>query len=102
MSKFESLSVDVLFEIFSYLSPIKLLQAFLSSNKRFSTIVMHQYLWHIDMSGNRMSLSMFSDLCQNVLITSAIRYHQMVVLQCLHRIDTKSHDLKKLLRSCLI
>ncbi len=36
VSMFESLPVDVLFEIFGYLSPVNILQTFLYINKRLS------------------------------------------------------------------
>ncbi|CAF3552426.1 unnamed protein product [Rotaria socialis] len=66
-STFELLPVDIFFEIFGYLSPVEILKSFLLVNKRFSRIVLHEYLWHIHIGDNIMSLSMFSDLCQNVL-----------------------------------
>ncbi|CAM4837847.1 unnamed protein product [Rotaria magnacalcarata] len=71
---------------------------------------------------NIMSLSMFSDLCQNVLkligsrvislrivlnntvggwslISSALKFHQTTLLQRLHLIDIKPHAFDKLLRN---
>ncbi|CAF4944615.1 unnamed protein product, partial [Rotaria socialis] len=66
-STFELLPVDIFFEIFGYLSPMEILKSFLSVNKRLSRIVLHEYLWHIHIGDSIMSLSMSSDLCQNVL-----------------------------------
>ncbi|CAF4840242.1 unnamed protein product [Rotaria sp. Silwood2] len=67
VNTFELLTVDVIFEIFSYLSAVEILQSFLSLNNYLSSIIMYEYLWHIHIAGNRMSLSMVNNLCQNVL-----------------------------------
>ncbi|CAF4655747.1 unnamed protein product [Rotaria sp. Silwood2] len=67
VNTFELLPVDVIFEIFSYLSAVEILQSFLSLNNYLSSIIMYEYLWHIHIGGNRMSLSMVNNLCQNVL-----------------------------------
>jgi hypothetical protein len=124
-SKFECLPVDILFEIFAYLSPADILQSFLSLNKRFSTIIINEYVWHIHIGSNRMSLSMFNQLCQNVLklvgarivslritlnniiggwslVSSSLRCYQTILLQRLHLIDIKPHEFDKLLRSSVI
>jgi hypothetical protein len=124
-SKFECLLVDILFEIFAYLAPADILQTFLSLNKRFSTILINEYVWQIHIGSNRMSLSMFNHLCQNVLklvgarvvslrvtlnnsiggwslVSSSLRCHQTILLQRLHLIDIKPHEFDKLLRSSVI
>ncbi|CAF2978693.1 unnamed protein product [Rotaria sp. Silwood2] len=67
VNTFELLPVDVIFEIFSYLSAVEILQSFLSLNNYLSSIIMYEYLWHIHIGGNRISLSTFNNLCQNVL-----------------------------------
>ncbi|CAF2939358.1 unnamed protein product, partial [Rotaria sp. Silwood2] len=67
VNTFELLLVDVIFEIFSYLFAVETLQSFLSLNNYLSRIIMYEYLWHIHIGDNRMSLSMFNNLCQNVL-----------------------------------
>ncbi|CAF2679788.1 unnamed protein product [Rotaria sp. Silwood2] len=125
VSKFEYLPVDIIFDIFDYLSPLEILQSFLLLNKRFSKIVMNEYLWHICIGDNIMSLSMFNNLCQNVLkligrrvvslritlshvvggwslISSSLQCHQKILLQRLHLIDIKPHELDKLLCNHLI
>ncbi|CAF3162989.1 unnamed protein product [Rotaria sp. Silwood2] len=117
---FEFLPVDVVFEIFRYLSPIEILQTFLSLNKRFSSIVMYEYMWHIHIGENRMSLSMFNDFCQNVLrligirvvslsltltniiggwslISSSLKYHKTISLRRRHLINIQPHEFDKLL-----
>ncbi|CAF4679518.1 unnamed protein product [Rotaria sp. Silwood2] len=66
VNTFELLPVDVIFEIFSYLSTVEILQSFLSLNNYLSSIIMYEYLWHIHIGGNRISLSTFNNLCQNV------------------------------------
>ncbi|CAF4540043.1 unnamed protein product [Rotaria sp. Silwood2] len=122
---FQSLPVDVLFEIFGYLSPVNILQSFLSINKRLSRIIICEYLWHIDIGDSTMSSSMFNDICQNVLkligsrlvslrvilsntiggwslVSSSLGYHQTTLLQRLHLIDIKPHEFDKLLRNHLI
>ncbi|CAF3420010.1 unnamed protein product [Rotaria sp. Silwood2] len=65
VNTFELLPVDVIFEIFSYLSAVEILQSFLSLNNYLSSIIMYEYLWHIHIGGNRISLSTFNNLCQN-------------------------------------
>jgi hypothetical protein len=125
VSTFQLLPIDILFEIFGYLSPVDILQSFLSLNRRFSTIVIYKYLWHIHVGGNRMSLSMFNKLCANVLkliggrvvslritltntiggwslVSSSLKYHQTILLRRLHLIDIKPHEFDKLLRNRLI
>jgi len=125
LSKFEFLPADIFFEIFAYLSPIEILQSFLSLNKRFSIIIIYEYLWHIHIGGNTMSLSMFNHLCQDVLkligarvvslritlnniiggwslVSSSLKYHQTRLLRRLHLIDIKPHEFDRLLRCSLI
>ncbi|CAF4479546.1 unnamed protein product [Rotaria sp. Silwood2] len=125
VTKFECLPIDVLFEIFAYLSPVEILQSFLSLSKCFSTIVLRQHLWHIHIGGNTMSLSMFKNFCQNVLkligdrvislritfsnmiggwslVASSLNYHQTILLRRLHLIDIESHEFDKLLRNHLV
>ncbi len=124
VSTFELLPVEILFEIFGYLCPVDILQSFLSLNKRFSRIVMHEYLWHIHIGDSTMSLSMFNNLCQNVLkligtrlvslrvtltdliggwslVSSSLKY-QTTLLQRLHLIDIEPHEFDNLLRNPLI
>ncbi|CAF2958256.1 unnamed protein product [Rotaria sp. Silwood2] len=121
VSTFELLPVDILFEVFGYLCPVDILRSFLSLNKRFSRIILNEYLWYIYMGGSTMSLSMFNDLCQNVLkligsrlislrvtlinaigrwslISSSLKYHQTTLLQRLHLIDIEPHEFDNLLR----
>jgi hypothetical protein len=62
VATFECLPVDILFQIFAYLSSIDILRSFLLLNKRYSTIIIHQYLWHIHIGDNPTSLSVFNDL----------------------------------------
>jgi hypothetical protein len=125
VSTFQSLPVDVLFEIFGYLSPVNILQSFLSIDKRLSRILMYDYLWNIEIGNSTMSLSMFNDICQNVLrlignrvvslrvilsntiggwsfVSSSLGYHQTTLLRHLHLIDIKPHEFDKLLRNHLI
>jgi hypothetical protein len=125
VSTFQSLPIDVLFEIFGYLSPVNILQSFLSINKRLSRIIIYDYLWHIEIGNSTMSLSMFNDICQNILklignrvvslrvilsntiggwslVSSSLGYHQTTLLQHLHLIDIKPHEFDKLLRNHLI
>jgi len=125
LSNFEFVPVDVLFEIFAYLSPVEILQSFLSLNKCFSTIIIYEYLWHIHIGDNTMSLTMFNHFCQNVLklvgarvvslritliniiggwslVSSSLKYHQTILLRRLHLIDIKPHEFDKLLHSSLI
>ncbi len=121
----EMLPVDIFFEIFGYLSPVDILQSFGSLNRYFSKIIMREYLWHISFGDSFMSLPMFNDFCRNVLesiggrvvslrltltnaiggwslVSSSLRYHQLTLLQRLHLIDIKPHELNKLLRSRLV
>ncbi len=126
VSSFELLPVDILFEIFDYLSPVDILQSFSSLNKRFSRIVIYEYLWHIRIGDNTMSLSMFNNLCQNVflkligvrvislhvtlndmiggrsLVSSSLKYHQTTLLQRIHLIDIQPHEFDTLLSHHLI
>jgi hypothetical protein len=125
VSTFELLPADILFEIFHYLSPVDVLQSFLSLNKFFSRIVMYEYLWHIHIDNSTMSLSMFNDLCQNVLklvgtrlvslrvtltnaiggwslVSSSLKYHKTTLLQRLHLINITPHEFDNLLRNPLI
>jgi len=125
ITTFESLPTDVLLEIFVYLSPIKILQSFSRFNKRFLTIIVFEYLWHIDINDDKMSWLIFNDFCQNVLktigariislritfknaiggwslISSAMRQHQTTLLRRLHVIDITDYEFKKLLRNPLI
>ncbi|CAF4102584.1 unnamed protein product [Rotaria sp. Silwood2] len=121
----EWLPVDVIFEIFSYLSSVEILQSFLSLNNYFSRIIMHDYLWHIHIGDNKMSLSTFKDLCQHVLklighrvislritltniiggwslVSSSLKYNKMISLRRLHLIDIKPHEFDKILNNRLI
>ncbi|CAF3005575.1 unnamed protein product [Rotaria sp. Silwood2] len=109
LSKFKFLPVIVLFEIFAYLSPAEILQSFISLNKRFSAIIINEYLWHIHIGGNTISLSMFNHRCQNdniiggwSLVSSSLKYHQTILLQRLHLIDIKPYEFDKFLRSSLV
>jgi hypothetical protein len=125
VSSLEILPVDVFFEIFDYLSPVDVLQSFFPLNKRLSRMIMYEYLWHIHIGDSTISLSMFNDLCQNVLklignrlvslsltltnviggwslVSSSLQYHQITLLQRLHLIDIKPHEFDKLLRSHLL
>ncbi|CAM4814850.1 unnamed protein product [Rotaria magnacalcarata] len=125
VSTFELLPVDIIFEVFDYLPPVDILQSFLSLNKRFSRIIMNEYLWHIHIGNSTMSLSMFNDLCQNALkvvgsrlvslrvtltnaiggwslVSSSLKYHQTTLLQRLHLIDIEPHEFNNLLRSPVI
>ncbi len=125
VSSFEILPDDILYEIFRYLSPIDVLQSFLSLSKRFSRVIRNEYLWHIHIGDSTMSLMMFNDHCHNVLklignrivslrvtltnviggwslISSSLQYHQTTLLQRLHLINIKPHEFDKLLRNHLI
>jgi hypothetical protein len=125
VSTFESLPIDVLFEITGYLSPVSILQSFLPMNQRLSRVVIYEYLWHIAIGDSAMSFSMFNDTCQNVLkligsrlvslrvilsntiggwslVSSSLGYHQTTLLQRLHLIDIKPHEFDKLLKNHLI
>jgi len=125
VSTFESLSADILFEIFGYLSPVDVLQAFLSFNKHLSRIIIHEYLWHIHIGNSTMPLSMFNNLCQNVLkliggrlvslrltlsdalggwslVSLSLQYHQTTLLQRLHLIGIEPHEFDKLLHNHLL
>jgi hypothetical protein len=124
-STFELLPVDVIFQIFDYLSPVEILQSFLSLNKHFSRIILHEYLWHIHIDGHRMSLSIFNYYCQNVLkllrsrivslritltniiggwsfVSSSLNNHQTILFRRLHLIDIEQHEFDKLLNNHLI
>ncbi|CAF3309264.1 unnamed protein product [Rotaria socialis] len=119
-SKFELLPVDILFGIVAYLSPAEILQSFLSLNKRFSRIIRHQYVWHICIYGNSMSLSMFNNFCQNMLkligrrlvslritlnnaiggwslVSSSLQSNQTTLLRHLHLINIEPFEFDKLL-----
>jgi len=125
ISTFESLSVELFFEIFAYLSFLDILQSFSSLNTYFKTIVNSGYLWHIHIGDGHMSFSMFSDHCQRILevigarvvslritlshtiggwslVASVMQRHRTTMLQRLHLIDIKQHEFKKLLRSSLL
>ena len=122
VSKFELLPVDIFFEIFDYLCPVDIVQSFLSLNKRFSRIVMYEYLWHIDIGDSTMSFSRFNDFCENVLkfigsrlvslrvtltntiggwslVSSSLKYYQTTLLQRLHLINIEPHEFNNLLRN---
>ncbi|CAF2571445.1 unnamed protein product [Rotaria sp. Silwood2] len=124
-SKFELLPVDILFEIFAYLSPVEILQSFLSLNKHFSKIIRHQYLWHIGIDGNSMPLSMFNNFCQNMLkligrrlvslritlsnaiggwslVSSSLQSHRITLLRHLHLVYIEPYEFDKLLCNRLI
>jgi hypothetical protein len=124
-SALEILPVNILFEIFDYLSPVDVLQSFVSLNEYFLRIIICEYLWHIHIGDLTISLSMFNDFCQNVLkligsrvvslrvrltdviggwsiVSSSLQYHQITLLQRLHLIDIKPHEFDKLLRSRLM
>jgi len=125
VATFECLPVDILFQIFPYLSSIDILRSFLLLNKRYSTIIIHQYLWHIHIGDNPTSLSILNDLCQNVLklvgarivslritltnaiggwslVSSSLKYHQTTLLRHLHLIDIEPHEFDKILSNRLI
>ncbi|CAF4300258.1 unnamed protein product [Rotaria magnacalcarata] len=124
-SNFELLPVDILFGIFAYLSPVEILQSFLSLNKRFSRIIRHQYVWHICIDGNSMSLSMFNNFCKNMLklierrlvslritlnnaiggwslVSSSLQSHQTTLLRHLHLINIEPFEFDKLLFNRLV
>ena len=124
ISTLELLPVDILFEIFGYLSAPDVLQSFLPLNKRLSRMIICDYLWHIHIDGSTLSLSIFINLCQNVLkliggrlvslrltlsdaiggwslVSSFLQYHQTTLLQRLHLIDIEPHELDKVLRNRL-
>lgn len=86
---------------------------------------MHEYLWHIHIGNSTMSLSIFNDLCQNVLklvgsrlvslhvtltnviggwslISSALKYHHTTLIQHLHLVNIGPHEFDNLLRNPLI
>ncbi|CAF3926893.1 unnamed protein product, partial [Rotaria sp. Silwood1] len=86
---------------------------------------MYDYLWHIHIDGNKMLLSMFKDLCQNVLkllgnrivslsitftniiggwslISSSLKYYKTMSLRRLHLIDIQPYEFDKLLNNCVI
>lgn len=67
VSTLEILPVEILFEVFGYLSPVDVFQSFLSLNKRLSRLVTYEYLWHIHIGDSTMSLSIFNNICQNIL-----------------------------------
>ncbi|CAF1310206.1 unnamed protein product [Rotaria sordida] len=115
---------DILYEIFSYLSPVDILQSFLLT-KRLSRVIINEYLWHIHIGDSTISLLIFSNYCNNLLkliggrivslrltltnviggwslISSYLRYHQTTLLQRLHLIDINPHEFDKLLRNQLI
>ncbi|CAF1128943.1 unnamed protein product [Adineta steineri] len=122
---FECLPVDVLFEIFAYLSPVNIVKSFLPLNKHFSRTIICEYLWHIDIADNLTSLSIFNELCQNVLkligarivslrlrlsnvingwslVSSSLRFHKSRLLRHLHLIGITADEFNKLLHSHLI
>ncbi|CAF1442004.1 unnamed protein product [Rotaria sordida] len=117
---FEFLSIDVLYEICAYLSPVDILRSLASLNKRFSTIFMYQFLWHIHIDGDRMSLLTFNDFCENILkvvrhrvvslritfkhvvggwslVSSALKYHQTMLLRHVQLIDIQPYEFDKFL-----
>jgi hypothetical protein len=125
VTNFECLPADVLFEMFGYLSPANIFQSFFSLNKRFLTILMCQYLWHIHIDDSTVSLTMFKDFCQNViklvghrvlslrirlnniiggwsLVSLSLKYQQTTLLRHLHLIDIKPHEFDKLLCDRLV
>ncbi|CAF4891962.1 unnamed protein product, partial [Rotaria sp. Silwood2] len=78
--------------------------------KSYTTILIYEYLWHIHIGGNTMSLSMFNHLCQNVLklvgarvvslritlsniiggwslVSSSLKYYQTILPRHLYLID---------------
>ena len=120
ISSFEALPVDILYEIFAYLSPVDILQSLFSFTKRFSKIISNEYLWNIQIGDATMPLVMFNDQCQNILkligsrvvslrltltdaiggwslVSSYLLYHQITLLQRLHLIGIKPHEFDKLL-----
>ncbi|CAF4039358.1 unnamed protein product [Adineta steineri] len=122
---FECLPVDVLFEIFAYLSPVNIVKSFLPLNKHFSRTILCEYLWHIDIGDNLTSLSIFNQLCQDVLkligarivslrlrlnnvingwslVSSSLRFHKSRLLRHLHLINITADEFNKLLHSHLI
>jgi hypothetical protein len=122
---FELLPVDLLFEIFGYLSPLEIVQSFFSLNKRFSSIIKYEYIWHLHINANRMVLSMFNDICENVfkmiegriisirltllntfdvwsLISSSMKSCQLMSLRRLHLIDIDSYEFVQIINSGLL
>ncbi|CAF1136271.1 unnamed protein product [Adineta steineri] len=122
---FECLPVDVLFEIFAYLSPVNIVKSFLPLNKHFSRTIICEYLWHIDIGDNLTSLSIFNEFCQNALkligarvvslrlrlnnvingwslVSSSLRFHKSRLLRHLHLIGITADEFNKLLRNHLI
>jgi hypothetical protein len=120
VTSFEVLPNYILSEIFHYLSPTDVFQSFSSLNKRFSSLITHEHLWHIHIGDSKMSLMMFIEHSQNVLktignrvislrlnlmntiggwsiISSSLHYHQTLFLRRLHLIDIKPHEFDKLL-----
>ncbi|CAF3816914.1 unnamed protein product [Rotaria sp. Silwood1] len=120
VTMFEFLSIDVLYEICAYLSPVDILRSLASLNKRFSTIFMYQFLWHIHIDGDRMSLLTFNDFCENILkvvrhrvvslritfkhvvggwslVSSALKYHQTMLLRHVQLIDIQPYEFDKFL-----
>jgi hypothetical protein len=125
MNRFDSLPGNIIFEIFSYLSPFEIFQSFLSLNDRFSRILKYEYIWHIYIDENR-ALLMFKEFCENILkliggrvvslrltltniiggwsfISSSLKCQQTIFLRRLHLIDDiEPNEFDKLLCSYLI
>ncbi|CAF0787438.1 unnamed protein product [Adineta ricciae] len=125
ISAFESLPAEIIFDIFKYLSPREIIQSFASVNKRLLRWIMYEYLWHIHIGDETMSLLTFINYCENILtviggrlislrvtltniiggwaiIASSLRCHPSLSLKRLHLIHIKPHEFDKLLRSHLI
>lgn len=125
VNKFEYLPHDILFEIFDYLSPVEILQSFLSLNKSFSRILIKEYLWHIHIDGNTTSFSMFNNLCHDLLrlircriislritltnvingwsiISPSLNQPKTTLLRRLHLIDIGPYAFNQLLNNHLI
>ncbi|CAF4005166.1 unnamed protein product [Rotaria sordida] len=83
VNSFEILPDDILYEIFSYLSPVDILQSFLLT-KRLSREV-------------SLRLRLTNVIGGWSLISSYLRYHQTTLLQRLHLIDINPHEFDKLL-----
>jgi hypothetical protein len=125
MSSLENLPNDTLSEIFYYLSPIDVLQAFSSLNKRYTNLITNEHFWHIHIGDSRMSLMLLTEHSQKILkfignrvislrvnlmntlggwslISSSLHYHQILLLRRLHLIDIKPKEFDKLLNNHFI
>ncbi|CAF5020749.1 unnamed protein product, partial [Rotaria socialis] len=103
VTTFECLSIDVLFVICAYLSCADILQSFASLNRRFSTMLMQEYLWHIRIDGDikyrviSLRISFNNTIGGWSLVSSALKHYQTMLLQRLHLIDIQPYEFDKLL-----